>query len=227
MRAGSVRYTERIVRVDGRHPATASDQKDGHQNQYRDDSNDDVLRQGGETLIGFQMSPVLFLPEIIILIGHGHLQPLLSLLFQVGSDLRARQYPGKLKQPPYNVTDGSYRRIQERFRCRNWGTGNRDTFTFHPRPALRNQFQRPRIAAMLGDQHAVGKRVIIVPFENRNDGLKDDRPFVHRRADEMNGATGEADAGLDRAGMSIQSLERGEQRWMDVDQPVMPALDKA
>jgi hypothetical protein len=99
MGAGSVRYAEGIGRVDGRCPAAASDQEDSHQNQYDDDGNDAVLRQCGKTLIGFQMSPVLFLPEIIILIGHGHLQPLLS-YYQVGSDLRARQHPGKLKPPP-------------------------------------------------------------------------------------------------------------------------------
>jgi hypothetical protein len=80
MGAGSVRYAEGFGRIDGRCPAAASDQEDSHQNQYDNDGNDTVLRQRGKTLIGFQMSPVLFLPEIIILIGHGHLQPLLSLL---------------------------------------------------------------------------------------------------------------------------------------------------
>ena len=80
---------------------------------------------------------------------------------------------------------------------------------------------------MLGDQHAVGKRVVIVPFENRDDSLKDDRTFVHRRAHEMDRAAGEADTGLDRAGMGIQALERRQQRRMDVDQPVMPALDES
>jgi hypothetical protein len=99
MGAGSVRYAEGIGRIDGRCPAAASDQEDSHQNQYDDDGNDAVLRQRGKTLIGFQMSPVLFLPEIIILIGHGHLQPLLS-YYQFGSDLRTRQHPGKLKPPP-------------------------------------------------------------------------------------------------------------------------------
>jgi hypothetical protein len=100
MKAGSVRYAEGIGRIDGRCPAASSDQENSHQNQYDDHGNDAILRQRGETLIGFQMRPVFFLPEIIILIGHGHLQPLLSLLLQVGSDLRACQHPGKLKPPP-------------------------------------------------------------------------------------------------------------------------------
>src|SRR3954464_15208946 len=67
MGAGSVRYAEGFGRIDGRCPAAASDQEDSHQNQYDDDGNDAVLRQRGKTLIGFQMSPVLLLPEIIIL----------------------------------------------------------------------------------------------------------------------------------------------------------------
>jgi hypothetical protein len=85
--------------MDGRRPAVASDQENGHQNQDDDHGNDAILRHRGEALVGFHMSPVFFLPEIIILIGHGHLQPLLS-YYQVGSDLRARQHPGKLKPPP-------------------------------------------------------------------------------------------------------------------------------
>ena len=80
---------------------------------------------------------------------------------------------------------------------------------------------------MLGDQHAVGKRVVIVPFEDRDDGLKDDRPLVHRRTHVMDGAAGEADAGLDRAGVGIQALEGRKQGGVDVDQPVVPALDEA
>jgi hypothetical protein len=64
--------------MDGRRPAAASDQENGHQNQDDNHGNDAILRHRGEELIGFHMSPVFFLPEIIILIGHGHLQPLLS-----------------------------------------------------------------------------------------------------------------------------------------------------
>jgi hypothetical protein len=88
------------VWIDGRCPAAASDQENGHQNQDDNNGNDTILRHRGEALIGFHMSPVFFLSEIIILISHSHLQPLLSLLLQVGSDLRACQHPGKLKPPP-------------------------------------------------------------------------------------------------------------------------------
>jgi hypothetical protein len=65
--------------MDGRRPAVASNQENGHQNQDNDHGNDAILRHRGEALVGFHMSPVFFLSEVIILIGHGHLQPLLSL----------------------------------------------------------------------------------------------------------------------------------------------------
>ena len=54
--------------------------------------------------------------------------------------------------------------------------------------------------------------------------LNDDRPAVDLGPHEVNRAAGEAHAGLDGPGMGIQPLERGQQRGMNVDQPVVPAF---
>ena len=79
---------------------------------------------------------------------------------------------------------------------------------------------------MLGGEHPGGERIRRVAGQNRHRGLGDDRAVVHRRADIVDRAAMDLDAGIERAGVGVQSGEGGEQRGVDVDQPVAPALDE-
>jgi hypothetical protein len=61
---------------------------------------------------------------------------------------------------------------------------------------------------------------------DRNGGLRDDRPFIHFRAHEMNRAAGHLDPFFQHPLMNMQALEGRQQRWVNIDQAVAPAVDK-
>src|SRR3546814_9994205 len=80
-----------------------------------------------------------------------------------------------------------------------------------------DQADRPRIADVLGLEHAGGQPRLVVAGQDRNRRLDDDRPGIHFRHDEMHGAAADPDAGGERLGMRVDPLEGGQQRGMDVD----------
>ena len=79
---------------------------------------------------------------------------------------------------------------------------------------------------MLGAQHARGEIVRGVGGPHRHGGLRDDRARVHRRAHEVHRAAVDADAGGQRPSVRVEPLEGRQQRRVDVDQAVAPALDE-
>ena len=52
--------------------------------------------------------------------------------------------------------------------------------------------------------------------------LRDDRPGIHFRHDEMHGRAVLLRAGGERARVGVEALERRQQRRMDVEQPAVP-----
>ena len=95
-----------------------------------------------------------------------------------------------------------------------------------PRPALGDQPDGERIDAVLFGQHPGGEAFGVVVRMHRHDRLDDDRAVVHRRPDEVDGAAGEARAVGDHPLVHVQAAKRRQQRRVDVDQPVAPALDE-
>lgn len=80
---------------------------------------------------------------------------------------------------------------------------------------------------MLLLEDAGGEGVGVVARQNRNGRLSDDRSGVHLRADEMNSAAGDFDAGFNHPPMDVEALERRQQRRVDVEQFAVPAFDEA
>ena len=60
----------------------------------------------------------------------------------------------------------------------------------------------------------------------RYGGLGDDRPAVHFGTHEVDGAARNPNPVGEDARVRIEALERWQQRWVDVDHPVMPQADK-
>ncbi len=79
---------------------------------------------------------------------------------------------------------------------------------------------------MLGGEDARRQRPGIVVRQHRHGGLSDDRPFIHRGADEMDGAAAEPHARGQRPLMRVEAREGGEQRGVNIDLAVAPALDE-
>ena len=92
------------------------------------------------------------------------------------------------------------------------------------RAALGDQAQRARIANMFRREDAGGKGRRVVSRAHRNRRLHDNRPLVHLRAHEMDRATGEFDAGVDRPLVRVETGKRGQQRRMDVDESIVPVI---
>src|SRR3546814_12235213 len=72
----------------------------------------------------------------------------------------------------------------------------------------------------------VVKARFVLARQHRYRRLQDDGAAVHLRADEMHRAAGEAYAGLKHLPMGGEALEGGQERGMDVDQPVPPTFDE-
>ncbi len=66
----------------------------------------------------------------------------------------------------------------------------------------------------------------IIFRQNRNRSLDQNRTGIHLGAHDMNRAATQLHAGRDGLFMGIDTLERGQQRRVDVDDPVMPGLDE-
>ena len=89
-----------------------------------------------------------------------------------------------------------------------------------------NEAHGERQAAMLLAQHPSREVLHRVVRQDRHRCLDDDRPAVDLGSHEVNRAAGDAHAGLDGPRMGVEPLERGQQRGVDVDQPIAPAAHK-
>src|SRR5215831_10222850 len=90
--------------------------------------------------------------------------------------------------------------------------------------ALRDETKGQRISLVLLRENPLGEPRGVVAGQHRHGGLHDDGALVHGGADEVDGAAGEAHAGGEHTLVDVDTLEGGQQRGMDVDHPVAPAL---
>ena len=64
-------------------------------------------------------------------------------------------------------------------------------------------------------------------FPVKHRPLHQDRPVVQGRADEVDGAAVQADAGFERPPVGVEALEGGEEGRVNVEEAVVPRLDEA
>src|SRR5437899_3884978 len=73
------------------------------------------------------------------------------------------------------------------------------------------------VDAMLLFQDALRKGVLVVGVEDRDGGLQNDGAGVEILVDEVDGTAGEFYAVVEGLFLRFQAGERGEKRWMDVE----------
>jgi len=73
------------------------------------------------------------------------------------------------------------------------------------------------VDAMLLFQDALGKGVLVVGIENRDDGLKNYGAGIEIFVDEMDGAAGEFDAVIEGLPLRFEAGERRKERGMDIE----------
>src|SRR5271168_4379353 len=83
---------------------------------------------------------------------------------------------------------------------------------------------RLRIRNMLLLQDAGSERVLVVGFEHGHGLLHDDRSVIQFLVDEVHGAAGNFHPISESLLLRFESWERGQQRWMDVENPARELL---
>ena len=102
-----------------------------------------------------------------------------------------------------------------------------DKVVFNRDPALRDQSKRQRIYLVFRVKDAPGEVVRIVIEGDGDGGLDDNWARVHFRTNKMYRAAGEPGAVGYNAGVCMEAFIGREQRWVNIDQPVAPSVDKA
>ncbi len=84
--------------------------------------------------------------------------------------------------------------------------------------------QRQRVAAVLHLENTGGEGFLGVVLQDRHGPLDEDGAVVEFGADEVDGAAVDADASLQGTGVGVEAFEGGQERGMDVEEAVLPAL---
>lgn len=88
------------------------------------------------------------------------------------------------------------------------------------------QLNRVRIEAMLLRENPRAQGLFGVIGIHRNRGLRDDRAMIHFLIDEVDCCPGDADAVLQRLALGMSAGERGQQRGVDIDDPLGKGADE-
>ena len=79
---------------------------------------------------------------------------------------------------------------------------------------------------MLFDQDPGRQRLDAVIVKNRHGGLKNDRPTIELRGDQMNRGARNADAVFEGLSLCVASRERRQQRRVDIECPVRKRIEQ-
>ena len=79
----------------------------------------------------------------------------------------------------------------------------------YPRTTGSDQLQGLRIGPVLDLQHSCSKTLLSVPFNHGNDTLNDNRAVIELWTDQMDCASMDTNAGIERSGMRIEPFESG------------------
>src|SRR5262249_17725396 len=96
----------------------------------------------------------------------------------------------------------------------------------HPDLSRSHELESARIDAVLDFEHAGGERGGIVGIMNAQALLGDDRAASNLRHHERDQRGADLRGGLKQGLVGIEALEPRQKRWVDVDEPPLPAADE-
>lgn len=79
---------------------------------------------------------------------------------------------------------------------------------------------------MLSGENARGECLFGVVGEHGHCRLHQDRSIVHFGAHDVDRTTTDPDTGSENVGVSVRASEGRQQRWVNVDDPIAPAIDE-
>ena len=99
-----------------------------------------------------------------------------------------------------------------------------DTPVDHPNPVAGNEVKSQGIDPVLRLEDTGGQALLVIPRQNGNRRLRDNRAMVEFRTHEMDRAAGDLHALFDGAAMAVEPWERGQESRMDVEDAIVPAV---
>jgi len=91
---------------------------------------------------------------------------------------------------------------------------------------LGNPCQHFRVETVLFNLHAVAQGGFVVAFKHRNGALGKNGTGVHAFIDKVNRAPGDAGLGREDISMCMPSREMGQERRVDVNDAMLPFVEK-